>query len=49
MTRIKLQYVKSYVDNRDGRVYHYFCRRGFPRVRLPGKPGSWLLIRWRRR
>jgi integrase len=40
MTRIKLQFVKSYVDNRDGRVYHYFRRRGFPRIRLPGLPGS---------
>jgi integrase len=34
------KYVQAYVDNRDGRAYCYFRRRGFPRVRLPGLPWS---------
>ena len=39
MTRFKLQYVQGWVDD-EGRVHRYFRRRGFPRVRLPGLPGS---------
>jgi integrase len=39
MTRIRLKYVQAWVD-RDGRPHHYFRRPGFPRVRLPGLPGS---------
>src|SRR5262249_60400339 len=39
MARIRLQYVKSYI-NRHGRVDTYFRRRGQPLVRLPGLPGS---------
>jgi integrase len=39
MTRIRLKYVQAWVD-RDGRVHRYFRRPGFPRVRLPGLPGS---------
>jgi hypothetical protein len=34
------KYVKAWVDDRDGRAYYYFRRRGFPRVRLPGLPWS---------
>lgn len=39
MTRIRLRYVQWWVD-REGRAHHYFRRRGFPRVSLPGLPGS---------
>jgi integrase len=39
MTSIRLKYVQAWVD-RDGRVHRYFRRPGFPRVRLPGLPGS---------
>src|SRR6516225_11708608 len=38
MAKIKLQYVKSYI-NRHGKVDTYFRRRGQPLVRLPGLPG----------
>src|SRR6516162_6147279 len=34
------QYVKAWVDKRDGRAYYYFRRPGYPRVRLPGLPWS---------
>jgi integrase len=33
------RYVQAFVD-RDGRAYHYFRRRGSPRVPLPGLPWS---------
>jgi integrase len=39
MTRIKLKYVHAYRD-RWGRVRRYFRRRGYPKVALPGLPGS---------
>jgi integrase len=39
MTRIRLRYVQAWVD-REGRVHRYFRRPGYPRVRLPGLPGS---------
>src|SRR5262245_52079509 len=39
MTKLRLRYVQAWCD-RDGRVFHYFRRRGSPRVRLPGLPGS---------
>jgi hypothetical protein len=39
MTRIRLKYVQAWVD-RDGRVHRYFRRPRYPRVRLPGLPGS---------
>jgi integrase len=39
MTRIRLRYVQAWVDD-EGRVHRYFRRRGYPRVRLPGLPGS---------
>ena len=34
------RYVQSFVDRKTGAVFHYFRRRGYPRVRLPGVPGS---------
>ena len=40
MSRIKLKYVQAFVDQKTGGVYYYFRRAGFPRVRLPGLPGS---------
>lgn len=39
MSRIRLRYVQAWVD-REGRVHRYFRRPGYPRVRLPGMPGS---------
>jgi integrase len=39
MTRIRLDFVQSFID-RHGRVRHYFRRRGFKRIPLPGLPGS---------
>jgi integrase len=39
MTRIRLKYVQAWVDG-EGRAHHYFRRRGYPRMRLPGLPGS---------
>jgi len=39
MTNIRLRYVQAWVDC-EGRAHHYFRRPGFPRVRLPGLPGS---------
>ena len=39
MSRIRLKYVQAWVD-REGRVHRYFRRRGYPRVPLPGLPGS---------
>jgi integrase len=38
MTRLRLRYVQAWVA--DGRAHHYFRRAGYPRVRLPGLPGS---------
>jgi hypothetical protein len=32
------RYVQSFVDRKTGAVFHYFRRRGYPRVRLPGLP-----------
>ena len=39
MTRIRLKFVQAWVD-REGRVHRYFRRPGYPRIRLPGLPGS---------
>src|SRR5262249_32704673 len=39
MSRIKLRYVKAWVDG-EGRVYHYLRRRGHALVRLRGAAGS---------
>src|SRR5262245_59003082 len=40
MSRIKLRYVQAFIDHKTGHVYYYFRRTGFPRVPLPGLPGS---------
>jgi hypothetical protein len=40
MTRIRLKYVQEFADRKTGSVFRYFRRPGFPRVRLPGLPGS---------
>ena len=37
---MRLRYVQAFVDRKTGVAFHYFRRRGFPRVRLPGLPGS---------
>jgi integrase len=34
------RYVQSFVDRKTGAVFHYFRRRGCPRIRLPGVLGS---------
>jgi integrase len=39
MSILRLRYVQAWVDI-EGRSHHYFRRRGSPRVRLPGPPGS---------
>jgi hypothetical protein len=39
MNRKLPKYVQAWMD-RDGRAHHYFRRRGYPRVRLPGLPWS---------
>jgi integrase len=39
MSRFQMRFVQPWVD-REGRPYCYFRRRGYPRVRLPGLPGS---------
>jgi integrase len=39
VTKIRLEFVQAFVD-RHGRPRHYFRRRGFKRVPLPGVPGS---------
>src|SRR5262245_7351567 len=36
---LRLRFVQAWVDQ-DGRAQQYFRRAGFPRVRLPGLPGS---------
>jgi integrase len=41
MTRLhRLRYVQAFVDRKTGAVFRYFRRPGYPRVRLPGLPGS---------
>jgi hypothetical protein len=39
MTKISLDYVHRFKD-RHGHLRHYFRRPGYPRVALPGRPGS---------
>jgi len=36
----RLPYVQSFVDKQTGKVFHYFRKRGWKRVRLPGLLGS---------
>lgn len=38
MTALRLKYVQSFTV--DGQPFHYFRRKGMPRVRLPGMVGS---------
>jgi integrase len=40
LTSIRLKYVQAFVDRKTGAVFRYFRRPGYPRVRLPGLPGS---------
>ena len=40
MTKIHLRFVQAFVDRKTGKVFHYFRRRGFGRIPLPGTPGS---------
>lgn len=40
MGKVRLKYVHQFVDRRSGKARFYFRRRGFPRVPLPGLPGS---------
>jgi integrase len=40
MTSIRLKYVQAFVDRKTGAVFRYFRRPGYPRIRLPGLPGS---------
>jgi integrase len=41
LARYKLpKYVQAFVDRETGIAYHYFRRRGAPRIRLPGLPWS---------
>jgi integrase len=41
MTRLhRFQYVQAFVDRKTGAVFRYFRRPGYPRMRLPGLPGS---------
>jgi integrase len=40
MSKIRLRYVKSWVDRKTGKTYHRFRRRGFKESTLPGLPGS---------
>jgi integrase len=37
---LRLKFVQAFVDRKTGAVFRYFRRPGFPRVRLPGLPGS---------
>lgn len=39
MATFRMRYVQTYAD-RHGRQRHYYRRPGFPRVALPGEPGS---------
>jgi integrase len=38
--RIRLRFVRSWVDKKTGRVYSRLRRRGLPELSLPGLPGS---------
>jgi hypothetical protein len=37
---MRLRYVQAFVDRKTGVAFHYFRRRDYPRIRLPGMPGS---------
>ena len=38
--RIRLRFVRTWIDKKTGRTYAFFRRRGYPSVRLPGSIGS---------
>jgi integrase len=38
--RIRMKYVRSWIDRKTGRTYAFFRRRGYPSARLPGSIGS---------
>jgi integrase len=38
--RIRMRYVRSWIDRKTGRTYAFFRRRGYPSARLPGSIGS---------
>jgi integrase len=38
--RIRLKFVRSWVDKKTGRIYARLRRRGLPEISLPGLPGS---------
>jgi integrase len=40
MTRIRLPYIKAWVDRKTGKPYWRFRRRGYKEIALPGLPGS---------
>jgi integrase len=40
MSRIRLPYIKAWVDKKTGKAYWHFRRRGYKEVALPGLPGS---------
>jgi integrase len=40
MSRIRLPYIKQWVDKKTGKAYFRFRRRGYKEVTLPGLPGS---------
>jgi integrase len=40
MSRIRLPYIKGWVDKKTGKPYWRFRRRGYKEVTLPGLPGS---------
>jgi integrase len=40
MSRIRLRYIKTWVDKKTGKPYWRFRRRGYKEITLPGLPGS---------
>jgi integrase len=40
MSRIRLPYIKAWVDKKTGKPYWRFRRRGYKEITLPGLPGS---------
>jgi integrase len=40
MSRIRLRYIKAWVDKKTGKSYWRFRRRGYKEITLPGIPGS---------
>ena len=40
MSKIRLRYIKSWVDRTTGKSYYRFRRKGYVEISLPGLPGS---------